>query len=467
MTSHLIFGSKLRDRTATAVTDERLHVALEKATDQFGSRKALAFAAFQDPEAVRQTARALKARILARLPEVLQRLADNIEANGGVVHWAQTADEANQVIAEIASRAGVRSVVKSKSMATEEIGLNEALEAQGCTVTETDLGEWIIQVADEKPSHIIAPAIHRDRDGVAEVLSGVAGEQLSNVPEELAAFARVQLRERFFEADMGVSGVNFGIAETGTLHLVTNEGNGRLCTSLPRVHVAVMGMERVVESWAELDVMLSLLPRAAAGQAITTYNSFITGPRRPGEPDGPDELHVVILDNGRSDILGTEFNEMLACIRCGACLNVCPVYRQVGGHAYGWVYSGPMGAVLTPLLLRAEEAGELSQASSLCGACWDACPVAIPLQDMLLALRRRSAPDQTTAVKLAWAAWAATWSRPATYRASLRALAVGGATAGSVAESLPGPHRRWTIGRDLPLPARKSFRRRLAEEARP
>jgi L-lactate dehydrogenase complex protein LldF len=458
VSTHQIFGTKLRDRTAVAITDKRLHAALGKATDQLGSRKELAFAALADADGLRQMARALKARILARLPEILERLADNAEANGVVVHWAATAEEANAVIVDIAARAGARRIVKSKSMASEEIGLNEALEHAGCTVTETDLGEWIIQVADEKPSHIITPAIHRDRDGVADVLSGVAGERLSNVPEELAAFARGRLRERFVEADLGISGVNFAIAETGTLHLVTNEGNGRLSTSLPRVHVAVMGMERVVETWAELDVMLALLPRAATGQAITTYNSFITGPRRPGEPDGPDELHLVIIDNGRSDILGTEFNEMLACIRCGACLNACPVYRQVGGHAYGWVYSGPMGAVLTPLLLKAEEAGELSQASSLCGACWDACPVAIPLQDMLLALRRRSSADQPPAAKLAWKAWAAAWSRPAGYKASLKAMSLGG----PVGAHVPGPHRRWTIGRDLPVPARKTFRQRFA-----
>ena len=461
----LIFGTTLRDRTADAVGDVRLHNALRKATDQFGDRKAHAYSAFVDADEVRATARSMKARILARLPEVLERLAGNVEASGGTVHWAATADDANSVIRAIARRTNTKFVVKSKSMATEEIGLNEALEADGCVVTETDLGEWIIQVAGETPSHIIAPAIHRDRNGVAEVLSPVAGEPLSNVPEELAAFARGKLRERFLEADMGISGVNFGIAETGTIHIVTNEGNGRLCTSLPRVHVAVMGMERVVETWADLDVMLALLPRAATGQAISTYNSFITGPRRAGEPDGPDEFHLVILDNGRSDILGTEFNEMLACIRCGACLNVCPVYRQVGGHAYGWVYSGPMGAVLTPLLLRAEEAGELSQASSLCGACWDACPVQIPLQDMLLALRRRSAPDAPAAQKLAWRAWAATWSRPATYRASLKAMALGSRVLSQVNHGdVPGPQRRWTIGRDLPEPARKSFRDRFEEE---
>jgi L-lactate dehydrogenase complex protein LldF len=334
-------------------------------------------------------------------------------------------------------------------MASEETGLNAALEAAGCEVTETDLGEWIIQVARETPSHIIVPAIHRDRHQIAEVLSRVAGGDLSSVPEELAAFARERLRRKFLEAELGVSGVNFGIAETGTCVLVTNEGNGRLVTSVPRVHVAIMGMERVLDSWAQLDLFLALLPRAATGQAITTYTSFLTGPRRAGEVDGPEEFHLVILDNGRSEILGSEFEEMLACIRCGACLNVCPVYRQVGGHAYGWVYSGPMGAVLTPLLLRAEGAEEVSQASSLCGACWQACPVGIPLQDLLLALRRGRRPGAVE--RAAWAAWAAAWSRPAVYRASLRAGRMAGALAGVGL-------RRWTADRDLPAVPARTFR---------
>jgi L-lactate dehydrogenase complex protein LldF len=448
----------LRKRTAAAIRDPALRQSLANASDLLSTRKSSAYSQLADAPALRLVARAAKARILARLPEILDRLADNVIARGGNVHWAAIAADANEVIAQIAMRTDARSVIKSKSMASEETGLNEALEANGCTVTETDLGEWIIQLAHETPSHIIVPAIHRNRHQVAEAMRSVADGHLSDVPEELAAFARRKLRERFLAADMGISGVNFGIAESGSLLLVTNEGNGRMVTSLPRVHVALMGMERVVETWSELDVMLALLPRAATGQPITTYTSVITGPRAKGEVDGPEELHLVILDNGRSDILGTEFSEMLACIRCGACLNVCPVYRQVGGHAYGSVYPGPMGAVLTPLLNRSKAAGEVSQASSLCGACWEACPVGIPLQDMLLGLRRREAAARPRRLgRLAWSAWAMAWGRPRLYRASMRA--------GSLAfrllrrpRRLPWGVDRWSAGRDLPAPARRSFR---------
>ncbi|HEV1996708.1 MAG TPA: LutB/LldF family L-lactate oxidation iron-sulfur protein [Candidatus Dormibacteraeota bacterium] len=448
----------LRKRTAAATRDTALRQSLASASDLLSTRKSSAYSQLADAPALREEARAIKARILARLPDILERLADNVIARGGHVHWAATAADANAVIAEIAAHAGARSVIKSKSMASEETGLNEALEARGCVVTETDLGEWIIQVAGQTPSHIIVPAVHLNRHQVAEALRKVADGDLSDVPEELTAFARRKLRERFLTADMGVSGVNFGIAETGSLLLVTNEGNGRMVTSLPRVHVALMGMERVVETWSELDVMLALLPRAATGQSITTYTSVITGPRSSGESDGPEELHLVILDNGRSDILGTEFSEMLACIRCGACLNVCPVYRQVGGHAYGSVYPGPMGAVLTPLLNRSEAAGEVAYASSLCGACHEACPVGIPLQDMLLGLRLRDATTRPhRRQRLALTAWSMAWSRPRLYRASLRAASLG-------YRLLRRPRRtpwaidRWSAGRDLPVLARRSFR---------
>jgi L-lactate dehydrogenase complex protein LldF len=448
----------LRRRTAAATRDVRLRGNLAHVSDAFVSRKQAAYTQFADADGLRATARAVKARVLARLPEVLDRFATNAVAAGVQVHWAATADDANSVVAQIARSRSAHRVVKSKSMATEETELNAALEAQGCEVTETDLGEWIIQVANETPSHIITPAIHRDRTQIRDVLQRVAGGDLSDVPEELAAFARERLRERFLVADMGISGVNFGVAETGSIVLVTNEGNGRLVTGVPRIHVALMGMERVVETWAELDVMLALLPRAATGQPITTYVSVITGPRRAGEADGPKELHIVVLDNGRSSLLGTEFAEMLACIRCGACLNVCPVYRQVGGHAYGWVYPGPMGAVLTPLLLRNDNAAELSQASSLCGACWEACPVGIPLQDMLLALRRRSAEMHTpTPQRMAWSAWSRTWSRPAGYRASLRSASLGYRMMGQP-RRLPHGVDRWSATRALPRPARRSFR---------
>ena len=451
-----IFGTTLRDRTSDKVADERLGRTLGKATDQFADRKTAAYAQFADPDAVRASARAAKRAVLERLPEILAQLADRLADNGVHVHWARDDAEARRFVREIVEDAGGRRVVKSKSMLTEEIGLNAELEAAGIEVTETDLGEWIIQLAKETPSHIIVPAIHKDRGQIRDTLQRVADGDLSDVPEELAAFARRELRQRFLEADVGISGVNFGIAETGSLLLVTNEGNGRMVTSLPRTHVAVMGMERVVETWDQLDVMLALLPRAATGQPITTYISTITGPRRADELDGPDDVHVVIVDNGRSDVLGTEYTEMLACIRCGACLNACPVYRQTGGHAYGWVYPGPMGAVLTPLLLDSPEAGEVANASSLCGACWDACPVGIPLQDLLLSLRRDHAADASANERLAWTAWASAWSRPWTYRASLRLGSMGARMIDP--SRIPGPAQQWALGREVPQPARRSFR---------
>jgi L-lactate dehydrogenase complex protein LldF len=450
----------LRERTEVAVADPVLRRNLARAVDRFGPARDAAYARIHEPDALRSAARGVRGAVLADWAGVLERLADNIVASGGHVCWAPDAAAANAYIAGVAQRIGARTAVKSKSMATEETGLNEALAAAGCEAVETDLGEWIIQLAGEHPSHIIAPAVHRNRDQVAETFRTEVGRvDTSTEPPDLVAFAREELRRRFLEADLGISGVNVAVAETGSIVLVTNEGNGRLVTSLPRVHVAVLGAERVVDTWEQADLVLGLLSKAATGQALTTYTSVITGPRGEGEADGPDELHVVILDNGRSDIAGTEFAEMLNCIRCGACLNVCPVYRQVGGHAYGWVYSGPMGAVLTPLLAGDEpHAEELSGASSLCGACMEACPVEIPLQDLLLALRRKKAPDAPAGERAAWKAWAAAWSRPSAYRAS-GWLATRTRRVAPLAARLPGGSR-WTEGRALPeLPA-KTFTER-------
>jgi L-lactate dehydrogenase complex protein LldF len=456
---HLLEGTSLRQRAATAVADEHLGLAIGRATDRMKTQKALGSGTLTNWEELREAGRSIRTESLARLPELLGQLADNVERLGGHVCWAATAEDANRYIVDVAKRRNAKLVAKSKSMACEEIGLNEALEASGVEVIETDLGEWIIQLADEKPSHIIAPAVHKTRGDVAELFSSVAGKPLSDVPAELCAFAREQLRERFFQADIGVSGVNFAIAETGSTVLVTNEGNGRMVTSVPPVHIAVMGMERILARAEQLDVMIALLPRAATGQEISTYTSITTGPRRPGEADGPDEYHLVIVDNGRSDVIGTELAEILHCIRCGACLNACPVYRQIGGHAYGWVYSGPIGAVLTPLLNHSQEAKELSDASSLCSACWEACPVKIPLQDMLLALRRQKAKDASAPQRAMWRAWAATWSRPSLYKASTQTASM----ASRIVPTAFAPHG-WRDGRELPrAPKGGSFRHRFAK----
>ncbi len=458
---HLLEGTTLRERTRDATTDLRLRASIGKAVVRFSNGRVEALSHLEDPTALRAAARRVRHDVLARLPAVLDRFADNVIANGGHVHWARDGDDANAYIAAVAARIGARSVVKGKSMASEETALNEALQAAGTSVVETDLGEWIIQLAGQTPSHIIAPAVHLDRFQVRDILQPEAtdGRVLGTEPEELAAFAREQLRARFLAADLGVTGCNLGIAETGSILLVENEGNGRLSTTVPRVHVAIMGMERLVDTWEQADLLVNLLARSGTGQHLSTYTNIITGPRRAGEADGPDELHVVILDNGRSDVLGSDLHESLACIRCGACLNVCPVYRQVGGHAYGWVYSGPIGAVLTPLLAgQHDEAAELGNASTLCGACMDACPVMIPLQDLLLSLRRRKAADAGVAERAAWRAWSATWGRPRTYRASLKAATTGRSLTG-VLGGFPGA-ARWTEGRTTPVPATRTFTER-------
>lgn len=444
----------LRDRARDALGDAALRAAVRRATDRFVEIRT-ATDDLADLEELRRAARSLRHDVLARLPEILGRFADAVERAGGEVHWAGDAAEAAAIVAGIARREEVRLAVKSKSMLTEEIGLNHVLEADGVEVVETDLGEWIIQLAGDRPSHILGPAIHFSRQDVAALFSKVGGAPLGDDPAELCAFARRSLREKFLAADLGITGCNFGVAESGTIVLVTNEGNGRMVTSLPRVHVALMGMERIVETWEQLDLMMTLLPRSATGQLLSVYTTQVTGPRRPGEADGPERLHVVVVDNGRSDIIGTESHEMLHCIRCSACLNVCPVYRQIGGHAYASVYSGPMGAVLTPLL-RPDAAGrELADASTLCGACAEACPVQIPLEDLLLVQRRRNARDARHGV---WRAWAAAWSRPGTYRASIAAARTG---SGLLPDALlPG---RWTDGREPPRRrGRRDLRRRLA-----
>ena len=458
----LIGAATLRERQRDAIDDVALGRKLAKAVDTFVSRKASAYAQLEDPDALRQAARAMRGGINARLPEVLERFANNAIAAGANICWALTAEEANAYIVGVANRVGAKTVAKGKSMATEETHLNLALEAAGCRVVETDLGEWIIQLEGQTPAHIIAPAIHLDRHDIARIFDERAGAGgIEHVPEVMNAFARQRLRETFLAAEMGVTGCNLAIAETGSILLVENEGNGRMSSTLPRVHVVVMGMERIVETWEEANLVVNLLARAGTGQHLSVYTNIITGPRRADDADGPDELHIVILDNGRSEMLGTDLHEMLNCIRCGACLNVCPVYRQTGGHAYGWVYSGPMGAVLTPVLAaHIDEAVELSSASTLCGACMDACPVGIPLQDLLLSLRRRKADQAGVVERSGWRAWSTAWARQTTYEFGLRAATGPGRRLASnrVTRRLVPGSGPWGEGRDLPIPATESFR---------
>jgi L-lactate dehydrogenase complex protein LldF len=440
-------------RAAAALDDAPLRASVQSVTDLLVGNRVDALERLANPDELRDAARALRTDTVGRLPELLGQWSDRFEANGGRVHWATDGTEAVAHIIDILGRAGATAVVKGKSMASEEIHLNPALEADGRRVVETDLGEFIVQLAHEAPSHIILPAIHKDRHDVAELFTADAGEPVPPVVDDEAAYARRRLRELFLSADAGITGVNFAVAETGSVCLVENEGNGRMCTTLPRVHIAIMGMERVVADLAELDVCLALLARSATGQDLTVYTNLLSGPRRPGEVDGPDEMHVIVLDNGRHDVLAGEFREALNCIRCGACLNVCPVYRQVGGHAYGSVYPGPIGAVLTPLLHPDDPAArELSQASSLCGACWEACPVRIPLHDMLLGLRRRDAPaDAPISQRVGFGLWSALWSTRAGMAATRAVTPLALRLTRRVPPSrLPGWAGAWARTRDLP-----------------
>jgi len=427
--------------------DAHTQAALDQATDRLRTNRVAAWEGLEDVEALRERAHAIRMAVVDDLDGHVARFTEALEAHGGKVFFARTAAEASAYVADVCSRAGATIAAKSKSMATEEIGLNEALTAVGTTPVETDLGEYILQLAGEHPVHIIAPAIEKTAGQVAELLGAVQGESIPPELEALTNAARTQLRRTFLEADVGITGANFGVSSTGSVCLVTNEGNGRLVSSIPRVHVALMGMERLVPTTADLAVLLKLLARSGTGQKLTAYTTLLTGPRRAGEADGPEEMHVVILDNGRSNLLRGRYREMLACIRCGACLNVCPVYRKAGGAAYGPVYSGPMGAVLLPLLVGLGEAPSLPHASSLCGACTEACPVKIPLHELLLDLRRDLVDEGVASrwERLGFRLWSWAWSTRAGYR-----LTTGLARLGQPLGGLLGPGRVWSAGRTRP-----------------
>ncbi len=371
-----------------ALGDVQLRGALRNATSLFGKRRLAAARGLDNWEELRTKARAIKDEVLLNLAQYLEEFVGNAERCGAQVHWARNADEANQIVCLLAKERGAGKIVKSKSMVTEEIHLNAAIEAEGLEVIETDLGEYIIQLAGETPSHIIVPAIHKTKGQIAELFTDKLGIPPTDDVDQLTSAARRVLRQRFAAADIGISGVNFGVAETGTILILENEGNIRLTTSLPKTHIAVMGIEKILPRFDDLDVFLKLLPRSGTGQQLTTYQSLITGTKRKTEDEGPDELHIVLLDNGRSRMLAHPVTrQSLACIRCGACLNACPVYQQIGGHAYGSVYPGPIGAVITPQLIGLSKASQLPYASSLCGACREVCPVKIDIPELLLHLR--------------------------------------------------------------------------------
>jgi L-lactate dehydrogenase complex protein LldF len=448
---------RFREIAQATLANDHVEQALDIATARLYGHRLEAWDALDDVEALREQGREIRVRTVGALDAHLDAFQLALEARGGHVHRCADAAEARTRITEICTAAGAKLVAKSKSMATEEIGLNEALEEAGMEVVETDLGEWILQLGGEHPVHIVAPAIEKTAGDVAELFSQLAGHEVSTDLAELTLFARTRMREVFQTADVGVTGANFAVAETGSICLVENEGNARLVSSLPRVHVVLLGMERVVPTLAELSVLLRLLARSATGQKLSSYTTVVTGPRREGEQDGPEELHVVVLDNGRSNLRGTRYEEMLSCIRCGACLNVCPIYRKAGGGAYGPVYSGPMGAVLVPLLVGLEQAPALPHASSLCGACTDACPVKIPLHDLLLDLRADLAEGgiASRAERLGFTLWSFAWSSPFGYRLSTALARLGQPVSGRV-----GPGRIWARGRTFPRLSRRYRDRR-------
>jgi L-lactate dehydrogenase complex protein LldF len=436
-------------------------VAVQQATGRFVHTRAARVDELPDWEQMRQIGSDIRQHTLENLDVYLARLEASAQAAGGQVHWASTAEDARQIVIRIAREHDVKLVVKSKAMATEEIGLNHALEAAGIEALETDLGEYIIQLAGTGPSHIILPAVHLKKEEIAALFSRKLGIQAPADPIELASIARETLREKFLGAEMGISGGNFLVAETGTLVMVTNEGNGRMCTTMPELHVAVVGIDKVVPDWESLTVFLKLLARSATGQKLSTYTQFITGPRREEAEFGPKEFHLVLLDNGRSRILRDPVGrDVLKCIRCGACSNVCPVYNSVGGFAYGSFISGPIGAILTPQMLGTQAARELPYASTLCGACAEVCPVKIPIPTILRHLRRRVAQGDEYAAStmpaplravagLASLALAWNW----VYRFGTRLLAIFTSVfrnnEGWITNA-PYPLSRWTKGRPLP-----------------
>lgn len=456
-----------RERARRAIADPQLQRLLDQNAE---ARQRARTEALQDlPEAddLRQRARSIRQQVVFGLEAYLEQFGSRLADNGVQLRRAADAAEANRLILEIVLGHKADLVAKSKSMLTEELGLNAALEAAGVRAIETDLGEYIVQLRGEKPAHIMTPALHLSTAQVAETFRSQLGAVLSDDAEQINAEVRSRLREVFLTTPVGITGVNFGVAETGTLCLVTNEGNGRMVATLPPVHIAVMGIERLVPTLDDLAVMLRLLPRFATGQSISSYVSLIHGPRRPGDPEGPAERYLVLVDNGRSRVAQTAAAEALLCIRCGSCLNACPIFREAGGHAYDSVYSGPIGSVLSPALFGLEKYGHLAQASTLCGACTEACPVGIDIPGLLLDVRARSEPKPLErGIRLfSWVA-----NSPTRFRWAQRAAALGGRLlarrAGWITQ-LPGPFAEWTRFRDFPQFSTRPLRSRLRKVRRP
>jgi L-lactate dehydrogenase complex protein LldF len=460
-----VTSPQFKAQARVKIADRDLKRALDKLQGNFVKGRADRIEEFADYEAYRTAAAAVRDRALAKLDLYLDAFERNATARGAVVHWAETPEDVNRIVVELARQYNVRKAVKSKSMVTEECALNDALEGAGIEVVETDLGEYILQLAKEPPSHIIAPVVHKTREQISTLFAEKHRTPYKANIAALTREARERLRGHFLTADMGISGANFAIAETGSTLIVTNEGNGRMVTTLPRVHVAITGIEKVVPTLEDATLLLKLLPRHATGQSISNYMSFTTGVKGPQDADGPEHFHIILLDGGRSEVLASDLKPILRCIRCGACMNHCPVYQTIGGHAYGWVYPGPMGSVLTPLYVGLEKAKDLPNAATLCNQCGVVCPVKIPLPDLMRKLRERQFAQRMKPwrERAGLALWASAAKRPRLYgllagtgarmlkwfggKKAIRSLPFGGG---------------WTNGRDLPSPEGRTFREQYA-----
>jgi L-lactate dehydrogenase complex protein LldF len=458
-------SQNFKSNAKAALGDANLQRALLNAQNGLAVKRGLAVELLPEFPQLTEQAREIKNHTLAHLDLYLEAYENKVTESGGHVHWASTPEDARRIVLDICKQAGAKLVTKGKSMVAEEVALNDALEKAGLEVAETDLGEYIIQIRKEAPSHIIAPAIHLTREQVEadfrRVHKDLPKERSLTEPAELVAEARQMLRRKFVEADVGITGANFLIAETGTSVIVTNEGNGDLTQLLPRVHIVLTSIEKIVPTLSDVSAILRVLARSATGQDITVYTTFSTGPRRDADPDGPEDYHVILLDNGRSEMLGTEFQDMLRCIRCGACINHCPVYGHIGGHAYGWVYPGPMGSVLTPQLIGVHQAGHLPNASTFCGRCEAVCPMKIPLPKMMRHWREREFQrgDSPWTQRMAVRAWAFLAKRPRLYRRVMAPmiglLGEWGKPRGKFGWlPLAGA---WLRHRDLPAPAGRTF----------
>ncbi|WJV61163.1 LutB/LldF family L-lactate oxidation iron-sulfur protein [Pectobacteriaceae bacterium C52] len=453
---------KFKDRIRIQIEDPIMRKAVANAQERIGTNRQKMVDELGHWEAWRDYAGQVRDHVLSNLDAYLYQLSEQVIANGGHVCFAKTKEEATQYILQVVQSKNASKVVKSKSMVTEEIGINHVLQEAGINVIETDLGEYILQLDQDPPSHVVVPAIHKDRYQIRQVLHETLGYDGPETPEAMTLFIRQKIRQDFLSAEVGITGCNFAVAETGSVCLVSNEGNARLCTTLPKTHIAVMGMERIAPTFEEVDVLITLLARSAVGARLTGYNTWLTGPRQANHVDGPEAFHLVIVDNGRSQVLGSPFRDILRCIRCGACMNTCPAYRHIGGHGYGSIYPGPIGAVLSPLLGGYQDFKDLPYACSLCTACDSVCPVRIPLSKLILKHRRIMAESGMTsrAEQRATKMFTYVNSHPALWKVGM----VAGARAaswfikGGKAPIDIGAIGEWTEARDLPEADGESFR---------